>query len=398
MGADMKFKAGSLKLMKEMNKNLILRTLIEHGKLSRAEITAKVNLSASTVSSLVSELIEDEIIEENSIGESSGGRKPIYLTIKGNSSYIFIINLNSNEINLTVYDMNLNTVYHNLLNKKMIYGNELFALISGAMENAMNKLNIQREKAAGIGILMDESLYTTKFNELFSTYVFQENFSIEEALEYTFKIPVISEYSGRVDMEKQVAKLLGDIPENYTYISFDEKITTAIYTGGKPFERNGERIIDIGKLLISPNVDVEQLISPSNFYRKITHCLGIENLESMGEKNTTDIIDHWEDLGNQGFELNDKLQKYIYEAADSITLIMKNLLLFFKIDVFILGGALMNMPGFDNIVKNQFGKVFSDTKEIIIKSMPKMDRGNTLALAEKLRYKHFDAFDNKVLD
>lgn len=394
----MKFKAGSLKLMKEMNKNLILRTLVDQGKLSRAEITAKVNLSASTVSSLVSELMEDEIIEESSIGESSGGRKPIYLTIKGSSSYIFIINLNLREITLTVYDMNLNEVYHQLLNEKIVYGNELFALISGAMENAMSKLNIQREKASGIGLLLDESIYTSNFNMLFSTNVFQEDFSIEEALEYTFKIPVITEYSGRVDMEKQISKLLGYVPDNFTYISFDEKITTSIYSEGKAFERNGEKVIDIGKLLISPNVDIEQLISPASFYRKVAHCLGIEDIEAMKDKDASNILEIWETLGDKGYEFNENLQKYIYEAADSITLVMKNLLLFFKIDVFILGGALMNIPGFDTIVKNQFGKVFSDTKEIIIKSMPKMNTDNTLALAEKVRYKHFDDFTNKVLD
>ncbi|WP_055669672.1 AsnC family protein [Desnuesiella massiliensis] len=394
----MKFKAGSLKLMKEMNKNLILRTLIENGKLSRAEITAKVNLSASTVSSLVSELIEDEIIEENSIGESSGGRKPIYLTIKGNSSYIFIISLNSNDITLRVHDMNLNEVYHSSLSKKIIYGNGLFAIISGGMEKAMNKLNIQREKAAGIGILIDESLYAANFNMLFSTYVFQENFSIQEALEYTFKIPVISEYSGRVDIEKQVEKLLREIPENYTYISFDEKITTSIYTNGKAFERNGERVIDIGKLLISPNVDIEKLLSPSNFYRKIYHCLGIEKTYDTEEKNTSFILENWEKVWKGEIESSHKVKEHIYEAADCITLIMKNLLLFFKIDVFILGGTLMNVPGFDNIVKNQFGKVFSDTKEIIIKSIPKVEKDNTLALVEKVRDRYFNDFSNRVLD
>lgn len=394
----MKFKAGSLKLMKEMNKNLILRTLVDHGKLSRAEITAKVNLSASTVSSLVGELVEDEIIEESSVGESSGGRKPIYLTIKGSSSYIFIINLNSQKITLTVYDMNLNEVYHQLLNEKIIYGNELFALISGAMENAMSKLNIQREKAAGIGLLLDDSIYTSNFNMLFSTNVFQEDFSMEEALEYTFKIPVITEYSGRVDMEKQISKILGYIPENFTYICFDEKITTSIYSGGKAFEKNGEKVIDIGRLLISPNIDIEQLISPANFYGKVAHCLGIENIDAMKDKDAANILEIWDALEHKGFEFNENLQKYIYEAADSITLVMKNLLLFFKIDIFILGGALMNIPGFDIIVKNQFGKVFSDTKEIIIKSMPKMDRDNTEALAEKVRYKHFNTFDTKALD
>ena len=394
----MKFKAGSLKLMKEMNKNLILRTLIENGKLSRAEITAKVNLSASTVSSLVSELIEDEIIEENSIGESSGGRKPIYLTIKGNSSYIFIISLNSNDITLRVHDMNLNEVYHSSLSKKIIYGNGLFAIISGGMEKAMNKLNIQREKAAGIGILIDESLYAANFNMLFSTYVSQENFSIQESLEYTFKIPVISEYSGRVDIEKQVEKLLGEIPENYTYISFDEKITTSIYINGKAFERNDERVIDIGKLLISPNVDIEKLLSPSNFYRKIYHCLGIEKTYDTEEKYTSFVLENWDKAWKGGVESNQKVKEYIYEAADFITLIMKNLLLFFKIDVFILGGALMNMPGFDNIVKNQFGKVFSDTKEIIIKSIPKVERENTLALVEKVRDRYFNDLSNRVLD
>ena len=72
---------GSFQWMKTLNKSTILNTIRLHSPISRAEIAKKTKLTPPTVTNIVAELIEANLVRESEIGVSKGGRKPILLTI-----------------------------------------------------------------------------------------------------------------------------------------------------------------------------------------------------------------------------------------------------------------------------------------------------------------------------
>ncbi|MDD2430812.1 MAG: ROK family transcriptional regulator [Firmicutes bacterium] len=75
----MEFRTGNLQLMKDWNLSLLANLIRRNPRISRAELTAITSLSPTTVSSLVAELIEDGLVRETGVGESTAGRKPILL-------------------------------------------------------------------------------------------------------------------------------------------------------------------------------------------------------------------------------------------------------------------------------------------------------------------------------
>lgn len=100
-----KIKANA-KLVKAMNRELILEQLKIKPKQSRAEISKQTNLSRPCVSELVKEMIEEGLVHEVGSGTSKGGRKPILLEYNAKSSYVVGVMFEGSKMMMTLSDMN----------------------------------------------------------------------------------------------------------------------------------------------------------------------------------------------------------------------------------------------------------------------------------------------------
>jgi DNA-binding MarR family transcriptional regulator len=64
---------------KTYNQQLVLKTIYDHGQISRAEVARLTKLTRVTVSEIVSGLLEKGIVAEVGRGPSAGGKTPIPL-------------------------------------------------------------------------------------------------------------------------------------------------------------------------------------------------------------------------------------------------------------------------------------------------------------------------------
>ena len=64
---------------REHNHRLVLRTVYDFGPISRAEVARSTGLTRTTVSDVVTDLLDEGIVEELGRGPSSGGKAPILL-------------------------------------------------------------------------------------------------------------------------------------------------------------------------------------------------------------------------------------------------------------------------------------------------------------------------------
>lgn len=96
---------GSFELIKNLNTACILNTIRVEKMISRAEIARATGLTPATVSNITSELIDLGLIEETERGESSGGRKPVLISIKKNTCYFGGLCLSSDSIKAAVCDI-----------------------------------------------------------------------------------------------------------------------------------------------------------------------------------------------------------------------------------------------------------------------------------------------------
>ncbi len=96
---------GDQTLIKKINKGLVLDTVIAHSPLSRADISAKIGLNKASVSALVNEWIDESMVMETGLGESSGGRKPVMLLFNNEAGYAVGVDLGVNYIVALLTDL-----------------------------------------------------------------------------------------------------------------------------------------------------------------------------------------------------------------------------------------------------------------------------------------------------
>ena len=82
---------------KEHNRNLVLKTIFEHTRTSRAEIARFTNLTRTTVSDIVADLIAEGLVTEIGMGSSIGGKSPILISLADNSRYIIGLDLANSQ-------------------------------------------------------------------------------------------------------------------------------------------------------------------------------------------------------------------------------------------------------------------------------------------------------------
>lgn len=82
---------------REHNRNLVLKTIIEHDSISRAEISRITRLTRTTVSDIVLILIEEGLVSEIGVGSSLGGKSPILLSLVEDSRYLIGLDLAQNQ-------------------------------------------------------------------------------------------------------------------------------------------------------------------------------------------------------------------------------------------------------------------------------------------------------------
>ena len=72
---------GSKHLIKELNEKLVLRTIHENLRIDRASIAKITGLSPATVTKITASLMKQGMIREVGSAESSGGRRPVLLSL-----------------------------------------------------------------------------------------------------------------------------------------------------------------------------------------------------------------------------------------------------------------------------------------------------------------------------
>lgn len=83
-------------IMREKNKRLIL-SIIRQREVSRADISHETSLSKPAVSAIIDELIQQGLVKETPATDANVGRRPILLSLKGDSGYFIGVYIGRKE-------------------------------------------------------------------------------------------------------------------------------------------------------------------------------------------------------------------------------------------------------------------------------------------------------------
>ncbi|WP_227937754.1 ROK family protein [Alkalihalobacillus deserti] len=96
---------GDAAYIKKINRSFLLSKIIEHGLISRAELSKTIGLNKATVSVQVADLLNEELIVETQQEHTSLGRRPIMLSLNSKAGYALGIDLDYKQITFTLSDL-----------------------------------------------------------------------------------------------------------------------------------------------------------------------------------------------------------------------------------------------------------------------------------------------------
>jgi predicted NBD/HSP70 family sugar kinase len=148
-------------IIKDANKKMIINLLRSQGELTKQQIAKNIGVSIPTVISNINELLQEGIVEEAGVGDSSGGRKPVIVRFKPNSRYSFGIELGLYCIKIILTNLDSEIIEEVVLDVDLLSEaktekdiNEFFDKISVIVNNMMQSKAILKASVLGIGIAL----------------------------------------------------------------------------------------------------------------------------------------------------------------------------------------------------------------------------------------------------
>lgn len=189
---------GTFEFMKSVNKTTILNKIRLSGSISRADIARETGITPPTVSSIVKELIRENLVIESRLGQSIGGRKPTLLQLKEDGYYVIGMDAGSKIIKGIISDLVGNIysrvevdIHPNITNE------EFLTSLSAVVEQLLGDYKQHIDMILGIGVAMHGVIDIETGTSITSVNSGLINVPIKKTLEKRFDLPVFVENNSR---------------------------------------------------------------------------------------------------------------------------------------------------------------------------------------------------------
>lgn len=229
--------------------------LWEQREISRADLARRTSLSRSTVSAIVSDLLGTGLVGEARTGVSSGGRRPIILEFRDQSSFIIGIELGATHVSCVLTDLRCDV--------RASWSAP--APVRDDPEAALNKMTlgvrsvleadgVQPSQVLGIGVAVPSPVNAERPGELLPLIVpMWEGYNIATHLEACFKRPVFVDNDANLGALAELWWGAGSSAKDLAYIKVATGIGAGLIIDGRIFRGSGGIAGEIGHTSIDPN-------------------------------------------------------------------------------------------------------------------------------------------------
>ncbi len=187
--------------VKSNNLQLILKTLIAHKTLSRADLVRLTQISKPTVSNLIEDLISQNLVKEIGHGQSKTGRKPILIEFNSTLKYFIVFTIGREDFRVAISDLAGNILKsHTGIFKHLQTHHERLALLHKQMQELLDKIKITSDDllkihGAAPGVYVEQGKPLK-----WSDHGFPEEQDMQSFLEQAFDTPVILNHSSKISL------------------------------------------------------------------------------------------------------------------------------------------------------------------------------------------------------
>lgn len=242
----------TLRQTRDHNRRLVLRTIFNSDRVSRADIARRTGLTRPTVSTIAGELLKSDLIIETGQGPSVGGRRPTFLSIHADSRQLLALDLSGDEFRALRLNLK-GEVKARAGQSASARGDEALDAVYRLVETILARTDVP---LLGIGVATPGVVDPDNGVILRSVNLGWVDLPLRDQLQARFNVPV------HVANDSHMAALAeytyGDPldSDNLIVIRIGRGIGAGIILGGHPFYGDGFGAGEIGHLVIDPHGDL----------------------------------------------------------------------------------------------------------------------------------------------
>lgn len=177
-------------LIRSINRTLVLNAIKNHGPISRTDIVKLTGLSPASLSNISAELIESGLVFEKESGESSGGRKPVYLALNPHGGFVIGIKLAEKQISATLTDLEAAVICNKSCEINSKDSQKVLDDIAEVIQAIINEQKVKPDKLLGIGLGLAGIINNHEGTLLYSPFFGWHDLPIGQILESKLNVPV----------------------------------------------------------------------------------------------------------------------------------------------------------------------------------------------------------------
>jgi len=239
-------------LVKKRNKTFVLEIVKKQSPISRAKIAEITKLNKGTVSSLVNELIEENLATETGLGKSSGGRRPVMLLFNAQAGYSIGIDIGVNYIFGVLTDLNGKIIKEKQrqLSEHNFY--EVYELVTDLIRSLKTFMKASPYGLIGVGIGVPGIVHNNG-DILLAPNLNWRDIPLKEMIEKEFNVPTFIENEANAGAYGEKIYGIGKGHKNITYISAGIGIGVGLIIDDKLYRGNNGFSGEMGHMTIQLN-------------------------------------------------------------------------------------------------------------------------------------------------
>lgn len=238
---------------KDHNHRLVLKTIYDAREVSRAEVARLTGLTRPTVSTIVTDLMEDHLVIETGQGPSAGGKPPTLLSINGDGRSLIAVDLSGDELRAARLNLTGTIQARATQPAAGLRGDDLLDAVYRVVES------IQPASPAsllGLGVATPGLVDPYQGIVLRSVNLGWRDLPLRDLLESHFGRPVhVANDSHMAALAEYTYGQPGD-SNNLIVIRIGRGIGSGVILGGSPFYGDGFGAGEVGHVVVDPSGDL----------------------------------------------------------------------------------------------------------------------------------------------
>lgn len=323
--------------IKETNRKKIIALLLKKNEITKLDISRILDISITTVSTNITELKSEGIVEDVRSLESTGGRKAIAIKLNENCRYSIGIALTPNHIKISLVNIKKKVIESMRVRHNSDGIENIINLLNENIDLLMKKYNLCSANLLGIGISLPG---TVDFKEGIIKYSYllgAKDFNLKEKFEY-LDIPVYVDNEANLSAYYEFLNKR-DILRNLLYVSITEGLGLGIIINGKIYRGDNNSSGELGHTKIA--IDGKKCKCGARGCLEAYTSMN-SLIDSYNEANSSNIsdIDEFEERYNQNDkDAHDVLNDYL----KTLSLGLSNLVMIFDPSSIVIGGDINNL-------------------------------------------------------